>query len=240
MAMLGAGVMLSACSPVQMGAAAIVGNQRISQAALASNVTDMQNMLTAYQVPAGALQISPTTFPQTVLSAMTQFAQMHKLAQIAGVKVTQAQINHQLDQYQAGLKSAAKQTVEEQIQQGAQYSPKKKKKLVNAYEKAEQADGGIGPNLLPDLGRYFVERAALEMKFNHGKLPSASNQAESEAVQTALDQLAVKHKAELTVKVNPQYGKINTSGAIAVAPDTLSKPAGGTSAAVAPASVSAP
>ena len=67
---LGAGLVVTACSPVQLGAAAIVGNQRITIATLDTEVTNLSQTLKLYP---GTVQLSQAQQTQQTLSWLIRF-----------------------------------------------------------------------------------------------------------------------------------------------------------------------
>lgn len=209
--MLGAGVMLSACSPVQMGAAAIVGNQRISQSTLAANVTELQSGIAKY--PAQELQISSAQAPKVTLNLMLEFALWNRIAKDAGVTASPAQVEDAVTR----------------LKQSAQQSAKKQGGTAEVL----LLDNGLTPRTLPGYARALVEQGALEQKFNGGKpVSSRAEQTKVSAQMTRLQEQGIK---ELDIKVNPQYGKFDPRQGVVAAPDLLSKPvasaAGGAPAA---------
>src|SRR6202042_3359703 len=71
------------------------------------------------------------------------------------------------------------------------------------------AAGGVPPDLLPQIGRYFAILQAFENRLDGGKAPTA--QAAQTALQTRISHaqcLAAKH---LGIHVNPQYGVFDYS-----------------------------
>ena len=85
---LGACAVLAACSPVQAGAAAIVGNQRITVSSLDTQVSNLQTAAKPY---GSSLQITTAQMPAAVLSWLIRFAVMDQVAAANGISVTQAQ-----------------------------------------------------------------------------------------------------------------------------------------------------
>lgn len=185
LAMLGAGVMLSACSPVQMGAAAIVGNQRISQATLSANVTDLQSAMA--KVPAQQLQITSAQAPKASLTLLLQFAVWNRAAKDAGVTVTQAQVDQAVD----GIKQAEKQNP------------------------AQVIDYAITDRTLQDYARLEVQQSVMIAKVNGGKAPSSqADQTKVQAALGKIENRAVK-ELNIKVnpqygKFDPQQGIVAT------------------------------
>ena len=90
---LGACAVLAACSPVQAGAAAIVGNQRITVSSVDTQVSNLQAAVKHYgsAVPSGSPGAQQAQQPSSVLSWMIRFAVMDHLAAEKGITVSQAQ-----------------------------------------------------------------------------------------------------------------------------------------------------
>jgi len=202
-AVLGAGVLLSACSPVQLGSAAIVGNQRITQATLNAQVSNLRNAAAQYP---GQVQLTTAQYPQAVLGWLVKFQIENRAAATAGVSVTEAEV-------QAGVKS-----VQQQAQQYAQQSglPSGNAVLLSS---------GIPPQLLNDLGKYQAQELELAVQANGGKLPTT--QAEANTVTAALTKSTCVAAKSLNIQINPQYGRLDYSQYTVVAgPDLLSKAEG--------------
>lgn len=226
--MLGAGVMLSACAPVQMGAAAIVGNQRISQATLSSKTADLKNALAKY--PAQEVQMTPARAPQAVLGLLVQFGIWDRIAKDNGISLTPAQARNGEQLAQNQFRSDAVQQLEQMQQEGASVSPSEVPLLTSIMA----LNNGVSPQLMSEYGRSVAEQVALMAKLNGGK--PVTTQAEYTKLTPKLTAAVNKAVKELNIKVNPQYGKFDPSqGTVVAGPDTLSKPASSPSAAAAPA-----
>ena len=94
---LGACAVLAACSPVQVGAAAVVGNQRITASSLDTQVSNRQAAAKPY---GSSIQLTTAEAPSAVLSWLVRFAVWDQVAAANGITVTDAQT-------QAGLKDLA-------------------------------------------------------------------------------------------------------------------------------------
>lgn len=91
MAALAVAVGLSACSsPVEAGAAAIVGSERISASELTKNVDEFEAALEKAKIPANQLPMPPV---QYVLFQMVNISQFSQIADKAGTKVTEGEID---------------------------------------------------------------------------------------------------------------------------------------------------
>lgn len=92
LAVAAAGVALTACSPAQAGAAAIVGGDRISSGELDGTVREYEGALAKANVSASQLEF-PGSVPQVVLFQLATAKQYTKLAESKGVKVTDTEID---------------------------------------------------------------------------------------------------------------------------------------------------
>lgn len=202
-AVLGACVLLSACAPVQMGAAAIVGNQRITQSTLDTNVSNLQAESAKFP---GQVQLPANEMPKAVLSWLVKFAIEDHAASTAGVSVTKAQV-------QRGVAA-----IEAQAQQYAQQSGLSNPSIV-------LLSSGIAPRMMEDVGRYQAQELVLAIKYNGGKLPST--QAEDNAVTAQLTKSTCQAAKSLDIQINPQFGRLDYSQYTVVArADVLSKAQG--------------
>jgi hypothetical protein len=124
LAVAAAGVALTACSPSQAGAAAIVGKDRISAGELDKNVREYEAALAKANVSASQLQF-PGSVPQVVLFQLATSAQRTKLAESKGITVTDAEI----DQVISGGGGAA-QYEQQMLQQAV--APSKTREFTRA------------------------------------------------------------------------------------------------------------
>ena len=197
---LGACAVLAACSPVQMGAAAIVGNQRITvstvdtqvsnlQASVKQNSGTLQQINTALQQQGEELPIYATPLSRVVLNWQISFAVIGQMAAADGISVTQAQA-------QSALSGQAKQN-------GVS---------TNVYLTAI----GIPSQQSQQAGRYLAEEMALEAKYG------SSNTA-------ALTKAQCTAAKSLNIQVSPQFGRYDYASSrmgLVAGNDTLSRPAG--------------
>lgn len=207
-ACLGAGALLAACSPAKVGAAAIVGNQRITQSTLDTQVANLQASAQAY---GRQIQLKSAQMPTAVLSWLVRFAIVDQVAGTAGISVTSAQL-------QQGIASINAQAASAASSQG--YSS----------GAALLAGVGIAPQMLPFLGRYQAEEIAYATKVNGGKLPSTT--AQNTAVSTAITKAQCQAAKSLNIQISPQFGRMDysTYSVVAVS-NTLSQPEGAPSPA---------
>jgi hypothetical protein len=200
---LGACVVLAACAPVKMGAAAIVGNERITTSSLDTQVANLQAASKPY---GNQVQLTPAQMPSVVLSWLIRFGIMDAAAASAGISVTQAQV-------QQGVAAINSQAAQVARQQGFS-SPQ-----------AVLLTAGISPQMLPALGRFEAQQTEYEKQVNGGKLPSST--AEDDKVNAALTKALCTAAKSLSIQVNPQFGRLDyTQYLVAATPDRLSRPAG--------------
>ena len=199
---LGACVLIAACSPVKAGAAAIVGNQRITVSTLDTQVSNLQG---AGKSVSG-FNLSAADQPAAVLTWLVRFDIMDQVAASNGISVTQAQV-------QAGLASIQSEAASSASQEG--YSSAQALFLGN----------GLTPQMLPALGRWVAQEEAYSLKVNGGKAPTST--AASNAVTAKYDKAECQAAKSLNIQVSPQYGRIDYSSyTIVAAPNLLSAPAG--------------
>lgn len=192
---------LAACGPVQMGAAAIAGGQRISTTSLSREVASLRS---AYQSNKGkiSLQFPASQMPQQVLGWMIRFQVRDRLAQREGITVTRRESQQAL--------GAARQ-------QAKQSGPN-----VTLADLA--VANGLPPDMLPQLGRYQAVENQVVNKIDGGTMPTSTSALQALGKKFNTKQcLAAK---SLMIKVNPQFGAVDYSQlSIVGAPSTLSSPA---------------
>ncbi|MGH8921978.1 MAG: hypothetical protein ACRD0H_27155, partial [Actinomycetes bacterium] len=101
---LGAGLLVTGCGSVKMGAAAITGDQRITIATLATEVTNLSQAAKLYP---GTVQLSQLQETQQTLSWLIRFQINEELARQAGITVSTAQAQAALAQIYATAKAQA-------------------------------------------------------------------------------------------------------------------------------------
>jgi peptidyl-prolyl cis-trans isomerase SurA len=208
---LGACAVLAACSPVQVGAAAVVGNQRITQSSLDTQVANWQTAAKPY---GKSVTLTSAQAPQAVLSWLVRFAVMEQVATTNGLTVTKAQTA-------AGLNSLGSVA----SQDG--YSSLSELLVAN----------GVAPQMFTQLGRWEAQEEAFAEKNNGGKAPTTT--AEQTAFEKAIGTAQCKAAQTLDIKISPQYGRFDyatSSFSVVSASDTLSKPEPSGSASPSPAS----
>jgi hypothetical protein len=200
---LGACALLAACSPVKAGAAAIVGDQRITASALDTQISNLQAAAKPY---GSQLQLTTAEQPRAVLTWLIRFSIMDQLAASNGITVTQAQ-------EQTGLAAIESEAASDASQEG--YSNGTALFLGN----------GISPQMMPALGRWVAQDTAYEIQANGGKEPTTT--AQGNAVTAKYDKAECQAAKALNIQVNPQFGRIDYSSyTVVAAPNTLSAPAG--------------
>ncbi|HEV2372431.1 MAG TPA: hypothetical protein VGS19_09685 [Streptosporangiaceae bacterium] len=190
---------LAACAPLRMGAAAIVGDHRISSATLTNEVANVQATLAASKgkIPP---QVPASELPQQVLSWLLRFQVREELASQARVTVTTAERQQAL----AGIAAQARQ--------GGAAS-------VSLADLA--AANGLPPNLLNELGRYQAIENAVINRLDNGTLPTS--QLALQALSLRFNHMQCLTAKRLAIRVNPQYGRLDYGQlAIVAAPPTLS------------------
>jgi hypothetical protein len=197
---------LAACSPVQLGAAAVVGNQRITVSSLDTQVS---NLKTAVKPFGATLPITTAQMPTDVLSWMIRFSIMNQVAAANGITVTEAQSA-------AGLSGLS------QVASENGFSSVSELLIAN----------GLPPQMFSQAGRWEAQQTAFALKNNGGKEPSTT--AEEDAASKAIDTAQCSAASSLNIKVSPQFGRFDYAASalsVVAVPNTLSQPAGAPSPA---------
>ena len=103
---LGACAVLAACSPVKVGSAAVVGDQRITVSSLDTQVANFNTAAAPY---GSQVQLTSTEVPAAVLSWLIRFQIEDQVAASAGISVTQAQVQQGIASVNSQAQSAAAQ-----------------------------------------------------------------------------------------------------------------------------------
>ena len=85
---IGVGLAVAACSPVKMGAAAIVGNERITIATLDTEVTNLSQAAARYPT---AVNLNASQRTQATLTWLIRYQIFEEMARQAGITVSTAQ-----------------------------------------------------------------------------------------------------------------------------------------------------
>ena len=207
---VGAGLVVTACSPVQAGSAAIVGNQRITIATLDTEVNNLSQAVERYK---SSVQLSQAQQTQQTLSWLVRFKVNEELARQAGITVSTAQADKALATIYAAAKAGAEQ-------QG----------IPNPSLDLILAANGIPPNLASEVGRYQAIDDQFARQANGGKDPVSTS--EQTAVSAKLTKARCQAAKALNIQVNPQFGQLNYDQlAVVAAPGTVFRPAGPAKAA---------
>ena len=202
---IGVGLIVTGCAvtPVKMGAAAIVGNQRISIATLDTEVTNLSQA--AKQYP-GVVTLTATQETQATLSWLIRYQINEKLAQQQGITISPAQAQAALNQAYASAKTAA-------AQQG----------LTNPSLTLILAASGIPPSTADEFGRFEAIQTEFVKNANGGTLPAST----STAITDKFNQAQCVAAKDLDIQVNPQFGRIDyTQYAVVPAPSVVSRAPG--------------
>jgi hypothetical protein len=204
-AVLGVGLVVTACSPVKMGAAAIVGNHRITIATLDTEVTNLSRTAKLYP---GTVQLSAATQTQDTLSWLVRFQINEQLARSQGISISTAQAQTALAQIYAASKSQAESDG-----------------LSNVTLNLILAANGIPPNLAAEVGRYQAIETQFVEQVNGGKIPTAA--AAQTATTAKLERAQCVAAKALQIQINPQFGRLNYSQyEVVSAPGTVSRAQG--------------
>jgi hypothetical protein len=177
---------LAACGPIQLGAAAIVGNQRISTATLTSEVSTLQGVLRANKGRV-QLQFPQSQAPQEVLGWMVRFAVREQMGKRNHISVTPAQSQRALAIISAQARASGGN--------------------VPLYLLA--AANGLPRDMLSELGRYQAIQNALISRLDGGTLPSTPSGQQQLGLKFSHEQCVAAKS--LHIKINPQFGRVDYS-----------------------------
>jgi peptidyl-prolyl cis-trans isomerase SurA len=199
-AILAAGLAVTACGQVQMGAAAIVGSQRVSSSTLSDEVANLNAGYQAHKRQV-QLQYPAAQMPQQVLAWIVRFRVRDQLAAREGITVTTADVRAALNQITASIKQSGESATLPEV----------------------AVANGLPPDMLNSLGRYQAIETKLLNRLDGGKLPTAS--AAQQTLETKFNASQCRAAKSLDIKVNPQYGSLNyTDFSVVLVPSALSKP----------------
>ena len=145
------GLAVAACGTVHMGAAAIVGDQRVSASTLSAEVSNLNAGYQKYRRQV-QLQYSASQAPQQVLGWIVRFKIRDRLAQREGITVTPTEVSQALSSIEASIKSEGE----------------------SAPLPAVAVANGLPPDMLTELGQYQAIETKLLDSLDGGKRPSAS------------------------------------------------------------------
>ena len=199
-AVLIGGMAVAACGTVQMGAAAIVGSQRVSSGNLSDEVANLNAGYQKYHHQV-QLQFPASQMPQQVLGWIVRFQVRNRLAQREGITVTPTDVQQALAAITAS------------IRQGGQTASLPEVAVAN----------GLPPDMITGLGQYQAIETKLLNRLDGGKLPSAT--AAQQTLENQFNQKQCLAAKSLNILINPQFGTLNYSDfSVVLAPTTLSKP----------------
>jgi SurA N-terminal domain len=193
------GVAVAACGTVKMGAAAIVGNQRVSSNSLSAQVANLNAGYQQYRSQV-SLQYPASQMPQQVLAWIVRFRVRNRLAQREGITVTATETQQALSAIEASLKESG------------ETAPLPEVAVAN----------GLPPDLLTDLGQYQAIETKVLDRLDGGKLPSAT--AAQQSLEDKFNKSQCLAAKSLDIQINPQFGELNYSDySVVLAPSALSK-----------------
>ena len=202
---LGVGLVVTACGPVKLGAAAIVGDERITIATLDTEVTNLSQTVKRYP---GTVQLTQAQKTQQTLTWLIRFKINDELARQAGITVSTAEAQKALDE----IYSAAKANAQAQG-------------IRNVTLDLILVANGIPPNLVDEVGRYQAIDNKFAEQVNGGQEPTST--AAQSATTAKLNQARCRAAKALNVQVNPQFGRLDYSQvAVVPAVSIVARPAG--------------
>jgi hypothetical protein len=204
---LGAGLVVTGCSSVKMGAAATMSSQRITIATLDTEVTNLSQAVKQYP---GVIQLSPAQQTQQTLTWLVRFQINEELARQAGITVSTAQAEAALAEIYAQAKSQAEAAG-----------------VTNPSLSLILAANGIPPNLSAELGRYEAINIEFIKMANGGTLPTTSSA--QTAAANRLEHANCQAAKALKIAINPQFGRMNYAQypyQVVSAPSPVSRSAG--------------
>jgi hypothetical protein len=197
-AVLASGVAVAACGTVKMGAAAIVGNQRISATQLAAEVAGYNAEYDSYH---GTIQqqFPASQTPQQVLGWLVSFQVADRMAQRYGITITP--------------------TAQQQAQNQVMTSVRQENPAATTGELA--AALGLAPDMVSGFWQYEAIQSAVVSRLDGGKTPASGSSAAG-ALASAFDASECRAAKSLAIQINPQFGELdytlNDYGAYSVVP----------------------
>jgi hypothetical protein len=188
---IGAGLAVSGCSvtPVQMGAAAVMTNQRITIATLDTEVTNLSQTVVQYP---DTISLTAAQQTQDTLTWLVRFQINEELASQQGITVSTAEAEAAF----AEIYTAAKSEAEAQG-------------LTNVTPDFILAYAGIPPNLSAELGRYQAIDDQYVKNVSGGTIPTSS--AGQTAATDKLEHAQCVAAKSLDIRINPQFGRMDYS-----------------------------
>ena len=205
---IGTGLAVAGCAvtPLKMGAAAVVGNQRISIATLDSQVTNLSQAAAKYPTQVTLTEVQRT---QATLTWLIRYQISEELARQQGITISPAQ-------GASALSDALKQAEAAAAAQG----------LTNVTQTLILAASGIPPDTSAELGRYEAISNQYLKQANGGTIPASGSAAATAATNKLSHAECLAAKA-LNISVNPQFGQLDyTAVQVVPAPVTVTRTAG--------------
>jgi hypothetical protein len=202
---IGTALAVTACSvtPVKMGSAAVLGNDRITIATLNSQVINLNQAAKQYS---SLVSLTAMQQIQQTLTWLVRYQINDELARQHGITITTAEAEAALAEIYASAKASAES-------QG----------LTNVSLNLILAANGIPPDTSAALGRYQAIENQYIKNVSGGTIPtSTSGQA---AATAKLEQAQCQAAKSLDIRVNPQFGRMDYSQApyqVVSAPSTVS------------------
>ena len=184
-AVLAGGVAVAACGTVKMGAAAIVGNQRISASQLGAEVASYNTEFSSYH---GKIQqqFSASQTPQQVLGWLVSFQVADRLAERYGITITPTQQQRALNSVTSALR--------------AQDPGATLRELAAAI--------GLAPDMINNFGRYEAIQSAVANHLDGGKTPATDSVA-AEKLSTEFATSQCRAAKSLAIQISPQFGELD-------------------------------
>ncbi len=180
---------------MQLGAAAVTSNSRISAATLTAEVQDLNHATQAGQAKV-QLQFPRAQTPQVVLSWLLRFRIREQMAARYHITVSQAAVQQALDQASAQARQSG----------------------VTLDQLA--VANGVPPDQMSNLGRYLAIQNAVLNRMDGGKVPAGT--AAQQALSSQFGTAQCRAAKSLGIRVNPQYGALDYNQiSIVAAPDKL-------------------
>jgi hypothetical protein len=203
---LAAGLAVAGCAPAKVGAAAVVGNQRVTVANLDTEASQLAAAAKKYP---GVVNLTQQEITQDTLQWLIRFQITDTMARDNGITVSNAQVQTALsqiltaEQEQAAQEGITGLTLEEV--------------LVGA---------GIAPNLQQQAGQYEAIETQYLTNANGGKVPTESS-TNLATLENEFNHAQCQAAKSLNITVNPQFGVLDYSTySVVTGPDTLSRPSG--------------
>src|SRR5579859_6776339 len=173
-------VLLAACGPVQMGAAAIIGGTRVSTASLTTQVSNLNRNYHAEgsKIPPG---FPVSQMPQQVLGWLVRFQVRDALASREGISVSVRQQQQAIAEIEAQARSGGSRASLTQL----------------------AVANGLPPDMIPELGRYQAIADVLVRRLDGGHAPTSA--AAQLALSAAFNKDQCLAAKSLNIKINPQY-----------------------------------